>query len=326
MLPENRIVWIDYARVIGIWLVVLGHSFCSETMKLYIYSFHMPLFFLLSGIFWKNLTYKDFLRRKLKTLIIPYVVFNLLVYGLNIVGILHLFPPPTITWHTPLIGIVTGYGSLCCHASWFIICLFLVENIYYGLNKYLPKYKYLVVILLGLISLHTPPIKLWNISIAFVGLLFFWLGHVGRKYTLQLAEYKIYYLLIIGLMTFIINMLFVSINGQVDLVFNIYGNYYSVFILNALSGILMTFCSSIVLYRIFGDVQIVTYISSNLILILLLHPFAFALIYRLCPFGGHWSNITMAFLSILLLVPIIYIINRYQPWMLGKQVKLKIKE
>lgn len=51
---DTRVLWIDYVRDIGIWTVVLGHSFCSEDLKQYIYSFHMPLFFFLSGIFWRE--------------------------------------------------------------------------------------------------------------------------------------------------------------------------------------------------------------------------------------------------------------------------------
>jgi fucose 4-O-acetylase-like acetyltransferase len=43
----NRILWIDVCRGIGILLVVLGH--CDPFFNKYIYGFHMPLFFLLSG-------------------------------------------------------------------------------------------------------------------------------------------------------------------------------------------------------------------------------------------------------------------------------------
>lgn len=47
----SRIKWIDNARAIGILLVVLGHSLIPASIQTYIYSFHMPLFFFLSGLF-----------------------------------------------------------------------------------------------------------------------------------------------------------------------------------------------------------------------------------------------------------------------------------
>ena len=47
----SRIKSIDIAKGIGILLVVLGQSVASDScVKAYIYSFHMPLFFVLAGM------------------------------------------------------------------------------------------------------------------------------------------------------------------------------------------------------------------------------------------------------------------------------------
>ena len=46
--------FIDIVKGIGIFLVVLGHQNTILTQE--IYSFHMPLFFFLSGIFIKIIT------------------------------------------------------------------------------------------------------------------------------------------------------------------------------------------------------------------------------------------------------------------------------
>ena len=71
------------AKAIGIILVVVGHCSFSEissswhkTLHDFIYLFHMPLFFFLSGYFfqWKYLTEKKtFIRKKIKGLWVPYV-------------------------------------------------------------------------------------------------------------------------------------------------------------------------------------------------------------------------------------------------------------
>ena len=48
---SERIAWIDAAKGIGILLVVLGHTFNIPVwLHNWIYSFHMPLFFLLAGL------------------------------------------------------------------------------------------------------------------------------------------------------------------------------------------------------------------------------------------------------------------------------------
>ena len=68
----NRIEWIDIAKGIGIILVVIGHNFSDGENIIYlrkwIYSFHMPLFFLLSGILFsaKQESFKDFSLKELE--------------------------------------------------------------------------------------------------------------------------------------------------------------------------------------------------------------------------------------------------------------------
>lgn len=49
MKVSERYTWIDCIKGIGIFLVVLGHIYKDNYIGLWIYSFHMPLFFMLSG-------------------------------------------------------------------------------------------------------------------------------------------------------------------------------------------------------------------------------------------------------------------------------------
>lgn len=54
-----RVKWIDTARGIAILLVLIGHAGVAPKLNQYILSFHMPLFFFLSGIVFDNKKYKD---------------------------------------------------------------------------------------------------------------------------------------------------------------------------------------------------------------------------------------------------------------------------
>ena len=85
---KERVNWVDWARVIGIWLVVLGHMYNydnSVILRIVIYGFHMPLFFFLSGFFHReSKTMFSNVRKHFETLIVPFIIFQLLfilLYG-----------------------------------------------------------------------------------------------------------------------------------------------------------------------------------------------------------------------------------------------------
>ena len=46
---NTRFDWVDTAKGLGIILVVIAHVWTKGPVRDFIYSFHMPLFFLLSG-------------------------------------------------------------------------------------------------------------------------------------------------------------------------------------------------------------------------------------------------------------------------------------
>ncbi|WP_321332309.1 acyltransferase family protein [uncultured Bacteroides sp.] len=68
---------ISIAKGIGIILMVIGHSGCPDFLHDFIYMFHMPLFFFLSGYFFKYdyvlNNKKDFALKRFKGLYVPYV-------------------------------------------------------------------------------------------------------------------------------------------------------------------------------------------------------------------------------------------------------------
>lgn len=68
---------LDIMKGIGILLVVFAHVYHNSGL---IYLFHMPLFFILSGA---AMTYSKSgfsLKKKAKTLLIPYFLFSLLCF------------------------------------------------------------------------------------------------------------------------------------------------------------------------------------------------------------------------------------------------------
>lgn len=75
----KRVIWIDYAKSIGIFLVILGHIPVNADIKWAIYGIHMPLFFIISGLL--RSSSGDDVKAKLKKiangLILPYIILEL---------------------------------------------------------------------------------------------------------------------------------------------------------------------------------------------------------------------------------------------------------
>ncbi len=84
----KRVQYIDIAKGIGIVLVVMGHNdlaLISPFAHKLIYSFHMPLFFFMSGMFFKpNVPFWSFLGSRFNRVLKPFVAILLLIYFASI--------------------------------------------------------------------------------------------------------------------------------------------------------------------------------------------------------------------------------------------------
>ena len=133
--------FIDNAKAIGIVLVVLGHARgMPGAFYELVYSFHMPLFFALSGYLVSpaNLALAPLahLRRSLRTIGLPYLVFFAISYGYWLATRGHgaraaKFAGLSAT--DPLPGFVSGIGvdMIVNPVLWFFPCLFVVTLLYY---------------------------------------------------------------------------------------------------------------------------------------------------------------------------------------------------
>jgi polysaccharide biosynthesis protein PslL len=85
---SKRIEYIDIARGIGILLVVMGHNdfgVVSPFAYKVIYSFHMPLFFFLSGYFINpGIDFRSFFVKRFNSLLKPYFFTIFLIYFMSI--------------------------------------------------------------------------------------------------------------------------------------------------------------------------------------------------------------------------------------------------
>lgn len=77
---SKRKDYLDIAKGIGIILVVMAHAMTRLSyLWVVINSFHMPLFFIISGILYKTKTsWVSYIKRKIVSLYLPYVGCSLI--------------------------------------------------------------------------------------------------------------------------------------------------------------------------------------------------------------------------------------------------------
>ena len=120
---KNRDLSLDILRGLGIFLMVFDHVGWGNIVHTYIQSFHMPLFFVCSGYFFKYevKSYKKKITGKCKALLIPYIIWGILI-GVLLVSIRAIVKGSSVDWGTLFWKIITLRQSFL--ACWFLKVLF----------------------------------------------------------------------------------------------------------------------------------------------------------------------------------------------------------
>lgn len=170
----GKIKWIDYAKGFAMLCVVFGHSIVGNirenniilgTLYNYIYLFHMPLFFFLSGFLYQKNENKyleskttNFVCKKAKSLMLPYFTYSILTYlGVAIaiklpkIGAILIQSGYSVSniWSS-IKEIAIWQNSLDQHL-WFIYALFIIFVINFIFIKNIDNKKgifYLIVLLI----------------------------------------------------------------------------------------------------------------------------------------------------------------------------------
>lgn len=145
--------WIDWAKALGILLVVMGHSNYSQPdINPMIFMIHMPLFFVASGYLFKtNKTLKEITQSNIRTLLIPYLLFNLisLIYHSGSAFVKQMIGADA-DWSgqifQPLCDTLVGVpGNLLCGPTWFLLALIWCKYIIYGIEKSKPTVGFFII-------------------------------------------------------------------------------------------------------------------------------------------------------------------------------------
>ena len=133
-MAQRREAWLDYVRVMSIFLVVLYHTppripLLDEAVVL---NLRMPVFFCISGFLFNEVKYRNFftfLKHRARQILVPYFIFSIAFYAAWLLWqLLHHSGKDLLL---PLIEIVRGDPATVCKPFWYITCLFSMQVIYY---------------------------------------------------------------------------------------------------------------------------------------------------------------------------------------------------
>lgn len=242
----ERVEFIDIFRGIGILMMIMGHIGFGGEFDYFIHAFHMPMFFFISGYFYKqkDISIKKFIIQKSKTLLIPYITFGLFHYGIwcginlikdtpiNLNPLLHLLFENTN--ELPIAG-----------ALWFLTSLFFVDITYFIMKKFIKNEVIIsififIIAILGCLAINILPFRLpWALDTAFVGIGLYHIAqlmkiHMRNKYIYTLFHMRWFQCLFWGVVCCIL----IFTNGYINMRIGRY-SIIPLFWINAIMAILI---------------------------------------------------------------------------------------
>lgn len=283
MYKQNRLKFIDIAKGLAILCVVLGHVLAydiygfkyvwnNSPLLKFIYSFHMPLFFLLSGLVYSSPTegiYKDMYKR-CRTLIFPFII----------VGALY-----SIVINNNLSFILSEYKS----GYWYLLVLFYCYMFNYLLinkidNKKLKLIFFIqVFIILFLWKLlfnisHNIPLYIQNIlsiNLLILYYPYFLIGSIIKRFSLYNVFFNKSYIFLTAVFIWIFNSNLLGLYYP-------YTNYIVTF---SITIVVMNICYKITDSKMIGY-KTLELLGLNSIYIYVFHYFALQLMKM--PFFEQW--------------------------------------
>lgn len=291
---NKRLRFIDNAKALGIFLVILAHTEISTPLQNWIYTFHMPLFFFISGYLFSFNGKKDltsFIKKRYKQLIIPYIQINIITYLFWFLILRHVgtTPDETVAAWKPLAAalIVDGENMIHDVPLWFLACLFFMEVIYFliFINRKITTRLILITTfaLLGYFAYITFGNSLpFSFGTMLTAMVFYAIGNEMRRRNFQFTcdipsispKARLFTNIIVIAILAIATTYISAQNGMTRMHRNMYGNYLY-FLIGGTCGTFMTitFC------KLFEkNIPIITFISNNTLWICGFHFLTFALI------------------------------------------------
>lgn len=332
---KERINWIDVLKGFGIFLVVYGHNF--PVLETYIYSFHMPLFFFMAGIFHPKKITKKIIKKRAFQILIPYLLWSLLLFLFWFFIGRKFGDSATLNLSVSknFIGILFAQGGHeymnWALQMWFLPAIFFTF-LFFGLVLKIREKSYQILCLLPLIVLGflIPRIFnihiIWSLDVALVALFFYAFAYYLKSFLLSKKnKYEIIFLICLSVLHLLCSFYFIQ---DIDMYRSTYGNEF-LFLLNAVIGISFW----LLFFKRFQKIPFLGFLGKNTIPILALHirALTFIKLFLLVFLGAkifsfnELEKIILAVIQLIILYPVILIINKKLPILNGKKKALETR-
>lgn len=235
----ERVVWIDWAKSICMFTVILGHCHIHmdyQFVTQFIYSFHMMFFFFLSGILCKRDISFDSVKKDINYLLLPYFTFGILLIVFDSLRAgtfsLNLFLSKL---YSLFLGDDPSIGPI-----WFLPALFICKQVFLIVmkSKQISRWLYFAFVLMSLlpviyISSYQLNMPFFSDS-ALCGFPFFVVGHESCALCEYLKKIKWHILLICSILLLVFSAFICRVNGFVCLADCVIGNSVFLYYINAL--------------------------------------------------------------------------------------------
>lgn len=330
---KERILWIDQLRGIAMFFVVLGHVALPREMQSVIYSFHMPLFFIISGLTLndekiRRTSMKEYIWNKFQKLIIPYLWMCFAMFSLWYFAYHCLKDIETGIWGA-FLGIFIGnnaFVSAPSNALWFLLVLFLADILYAVIVKYAgdnEKYVTLAIAVCLCIGYLDQGIKhIWHLNVAFTAVVFMYVGKCFMDYYKSHEHIRTVSLRDAGYcgciaLLFVIGVISHQLNGRISMTANKFGNSVIFYYITALS---FSFALIFIIMKM-PVIKILKYIGQNTLLYVDVHLPILRIFENAYPdiFLKYQYSIPFSVVLFLGMALLCILVNSFFPYVCGKK-------
>ena len=253
-MAKERIAYIDFMKGLCIIIIAIGHveeNFLDSLLPNLNYalkSYWQPMFFFLSGLFFKtSIGFNDFLRKKVNSLIVTLLFFHFLCCLLRLPLLAYVtYLSPEIDIHFSLIDIIPpifGRYWRSAGALWFLVALFDLNIIYYLFNKYFNRLFVFLAVMVSSVAGYTLMVNRielpFMLDIALVALPFFMLGAIVKHFNLLVpSRYDKW-----GLLVMIPSVLLIyRYSSNIDFLYQIVPNFFRLYAIPFVAIISLFWC------------------------------------------------------------------------------------
>jgi len=190
---DGRKDYIDYIKAIGILMVVYGHLYTrslgySYGIFQYIYAVHMPLFFIAAGLTFNDAcSFKLFVKKKIKSLLVPYIQIYVLYYFFLVLLTREI--TPLTHFYNAIKGDINSVYPV---TLWFLPCMFMTMIVYRVIagisNTNIQHIMILICCIFSMMNSKKGPMY-WSVNIVGVTMFFVHIGNLLRKNEMNMIPF-----------------------------------------------------------------------------------------------------------------------------------------